>query len=1285
MFQAPFVRRAPYLLGALLLSLLTFGSAFAQTGTASVRGTVADPQGSAVAGATVTLRNDEKNFSRTQTTNEDGGYTFTLVPPDTYRLEVEATGFKKTEISNVVAQVDTPLDVNVTMEVGGITETVQITSANEATLNTTDATIGTTFESRRISELPLNARNVIGLLSLQPGVTRAGEVNGTRRDQSNILLDGIDNNEQQSGLDVVSSLTTQVPGYAGDAFGSVLRVTPDSVQEFRVTTTNPNADQGRSSGAQVSLVTKSGTNEFHGSVYEYHRNTVTTANDYFNNAIGRYTQGVAADEDIVNAGQANFGDLKAPRPKLIRNIFGGSLGGPIIKNRFYFFYNYEGRRDAEAQSVLAPVPTASLRQGNVRYRCDLDHPDAALRANCQANGGIITLTPANIAALYPATGGVNPAGLSLLQTAPLPNDFTTGDGLNTAGFRFNAPISSELNVHIARFDLTLTDRQSVYLRANYQDDLYGQAPAFPTTPSPDIWVHPIGFVVGHNWTLTNTLVNSFRVGLTRQSFSRQGDSNENLVNFRFVYQPFLYQRGLSRTTPVWNVADDISWIKGTHTIQFGGNLRFVRNNRVSFANAFDTAIINPSYYDSNGSSLSEPLDDLASGSIFSTRSAVAAVLGRFSQYAYNVTYDKQGNVLPAGSPSDRTFATEEYEFYGQDIWKIRPNLTLTYGLRYGVSTPVYETEGFQTSPTVSLSDFFRRRQEGAAAGTPLNELITVDLSGRANGRPDFYKTDWNNFAPNISVAWSPDFGDNFFGRLFGRDGRSVLRGGFRMIYDRLGSGLAVGFDLNNALGFSANNTISPNRINTTTRLGPLFTGLGQDIRNSPFLTVPGPIQFPLSEPADNGLRIQQTIDDSLTTPRQYSFNLTYGRELPKGFSFEASYIGRLGRNLLVERDTMQFNNLRDPQSGTTWYEAAGILADWRFHNVPVANITPIPYFENLFPNAGADLFGDPGMSATEALYTLHARPDLGGFDFYDFTNIQTILDNFTTSSVGPNPFEHPQYGTLSTLSSVGSSDYHGATFTLRQRFRDDVFVDVNYTFAKALDNGSPIEADAQLGGNLTRNSFDLNLTKSFADFDVRHNLNANWLVALPFGKGKRFASGMPKVLDGILGGWQLTGIFRWHSGLPAGTPGDVGFWNTNWQITNYGVRLRNAQTCQSDVDGSPNLFCNPVDAYQSFRNSRAGEVGDRNVFRLPSYIVLDSGLSKTFKMWYSENHRLQFRWEVFNVTNTQRFGTLSNFSLNQEPQLGEPDPDFGRYVGSQTPIGENRPGRVMQFALRYTF
>jgi hypothetical protein len=331
-------RVAAAALWALALALLAGPAALAQSGRSTVRGTVRDQQGNVVTGATVTLTDAGRNFTRSQTTNDEGGYTFTAVPPGTYRVEVEATGFKKAAVAEVQALVDTPVEVDVPLEAGLSTETVTVTGSIEAPLNTTDGTIGTAFESRRIMQLPLNARNVIGLLSLQPGVTRDGYVSGARADQANVTLDGVDVNEQQRGLDVVTD----------EAFASVLRSTPDSLQEFRVTTTNANADQGRSSGAQVSLVTKSGTNSLHGSLYEYHRNTVTTANDFFNNAAGSY----GPDDVPVQRGVARVGDPRAPRPQLLRNVFGGSLGGPIKKDRAFFFFTYEGLREASQTPVL---------------------------------------------------------------------------------------------------------------------------------------------------------------------------------------------------------------------------------------------------------------------------------------------------------------------------------------------------------------------------------------------------------------------------------------------------------------------------------------------------------------------------------------------------------------------------------------------------------------------------------------------------------------------------------------------------------------------------------------------------------------------------------------------------------------------------------------------------------------------------------------------------------------------------------------------------------------------
>src|SRR2546425_4909250 len=329
---------------SLLILLLAAASALAQIGTTSVRGTVTDKTGAAIVGAKVTLASTTQALTREMSTGPTGDYEFLALPPGTYTLTVEMTNFRKFEQKNVELLVNLPATVNVTLQVGATSQTVEV-SAQAVTLNTTDASLGIAFNENQLKQLPLEGRNVPDLLSLQAGVvytsnradinvdvdTRSGAVNGARSDQSTVTLDGINVNDA-----------------GGHAFTSILPVTLDSVQEFRVTTTNYNADQGGSSGAQVALVTKSGTNSFHGSVYEYHRNTYTSANDFF-----------------VKSAELSSGQPNDP-PKLIRNVFGASLGGPLMKDRLYFFLNYEGTRRAEANSAVRTVPTASLRDGIIQ-------------------------------------------------------------------------------------------------------------------------------------------------------------------------------------------------------------------------------------------------------------------------------------------------------------------------------------------------------------------------------------------------------------------------------------------------------------------------------------------------------------------------------------------------------------------------------------------------------------------------------------------------------------------------------------------------------------------------------------------------------------------------------------------------------------------------------------------------------------------------------------------------------------------------------------------------------
>ena len=1283
------LRIGSFSLAASLMITLFAVTSFAQAGGTTVRGTVKDPQGNLVGGATVTLTDPARNFTRTQQTNPDGAYVFNAIPPGTYRLDVSATGFKTASASGLVALVDTPTVRDVQLEIGAVSETVDVTSTADAAINTSDASLGNSFERKRIVELPLNANNVVGLLSLQPGVSRAGFVNGGRADQSNITLDGVDVNEQQDGLDVITD----------EAFASVLRVTRDSLQEFRVTTTNPNAEQGRSSGAQVSLVTRSGSNQWHGSLFETHRNTVTTANDFFNNAAG------------------------VERPQLLRNIFGGSVGGPIKKDRAFFFFNYEGFREATATSVVREVPLPTLGQGLVRFRTESGASDPGCPAGTPS--GVNCLTPAEIQAAYQSFNGdsgpgINPQALAALAAAAQrypANDTTVGDGLNTGGFRFNARTPTKLNTYIGRFDFNLTSSQTLFVRGNYQNDTVTRAvyfssdcstpgdniQCFPDTPPLTTWNHPKGLAAGHIWTVNNAIVNRFNYGFTRAAFTQNGDSEANRVNFRFIFSPSSFQRTLRRTTPVHNFVDDVSWVRGNHTFGFGGNVRLIRNNRNSLGASFDEAIINPSYYNESGEVLTNPFEDFQSQT--DLRDALASVIGRYSEYHANLVYDASGQLQSVGTPTDRSFATEEYEGYFQDSWRMRPTFTLNYGIRWSTSTPVYERNGIQVVPNVNLTDYFNQRVASSNNGVPFTDPISFILGGKANNAPGYYKQDWNNWAPSVAFAWSPDFGENTFGKIFGRNGKSVVRGGFRMTYDRIGSALTVNFDLNNLAGFTSARNINANTFDVTAgALGPEFSGLNPNVRALDFPSATGPIPtslvFPLTVPADEEQRIESSLDQGITTPYNYSFNFSYGREIGKGLSFEASYVGRFARKLLATRDIMQLNNIRDPQSGMTFYQAMNMLIDFRNQNRLPTDVPDIAFFNNLFPNMPA-WWEDLSLTPTQAAYAFiapRAAPFNGG-GVSDWTFLQLLWDDSpecTTCPFGGGPakfnnmFYQPQFGALSAFSTIARSNYNSLQLSLRQRLREDVTFDFNYTYGHSLDSVSGLQNSTSYGTAFIVNALDPNQNYASSDFDARHIINANWVVGLPFGRGKRYWSNSNNLVDKVLGGWTTTGIFRWNTGLGIQTPFDCCVWATNWNVQSNGTRVQPIQSSPTanGFGGAPNIFSDRLAAYQSFRRARPGEVGDRNVLRAPGYIALDMGLYKSFKMPW-EGHSLQFRWEVFNVTNTQRFDglTIADLGLGADPYRGlsNPSQEFGKFTSTQTPLNETKAGRVMQFALRYTF
>lgn len=1243
-------------LTAMLFSIFLTFTVSAQSGTTGISGTISDQNGAAVPGATVRLVNTETGFVRTVTTNDDGKYNFPTIQPANYRVEVEAGNFKKTIKSNVQALVDSPIEINIGLEPGDVSAIVDITGGTiESVINTQDATLGNNFVPQQITQLPTDSRNIPDLLKLQPGVTSEGYVAGGRSDQANITLDGIDVNDQQTG----------------DAFSSVLRITSEAIDEFRVTTTNPNANQGRSSGAQISLITRSGSNQFRGVLFEFHRPDKFSANNFFNNRAGNY----GPNDFAVQSGLAQAGDERVPRPNLKRNIFGGALGGPIVKDRFFFFYSYEGYRERKSESVVQVVPTASLGRGELKF----------LGASVNGVRPVITLTQAQLNTNVFPIAGINPAAVEVFRAAaaryPV-NDDTVGDGLNTGGYRFNAPAPVDQNTHILRLDYNLNSKQTLTFRGNYQQDSQRIASFLPDSLSSEIWSHPWGFGLTHNWTISNNKVNNFRYGLTRQAFTAGGDSEENGITFRFVFQPKAFSTTLSRITTLQNFSDDFTWITGDHQIQFGGNIRLIDNFRRSLAASYDFATANPSFYEASGRVLDRavtaagfpvPVDQRTT-----VQNAAAALIGRFSQYTGNFNYDIDGNVLATGTPIERNFATEEYDMYVQDTWKPFSNLTLSLGLRYGLSRPVYEKNGYQVVPNIPLGDYFDRRVTAAAAGQSYNEELNFILAGPKNNAPGFYKLDKNNFQPRIGVAWSPNFKNGFLKALLGGENKSVIRGGFAITNDYFGQQLAVTFDNLTTLGFTTSDTIAANTYNITDNLAPRFTGFGQTVRTLPNISAPNRFRTP----ADEDQRIESSLDSTLVSPIHYTWNVTYGRQLPAGMYVEASYIGRKARNLLATRDIMALNNLVDTRSGLDWYTAAGRLHDLRAADTNINNIPTIPYFENLFPGLGESFWGIPEWTSTQAVYAIVARQDYAGFDFYDildWTFVQLLIDDGPTWS---NRFYQPQYAAFSAFSTVAKSDYNGATLSFRQRLGETLSYDINYTFSKSFDNASGLQTSGTYGSAFILNPIRPDDNYSASDFDARHILNANFIFQLPFGKGRKYFNGMNSVADAFLGGWQMTGVYRWNTGLPIFSPFDAAQWATNWNVQSSGVRVRPTGTSTNRT--TANIFTDPVAAYQSWRNARPGETGDRNVLRLPGFSVMDLGIGKTFKMPWGENHRLQFRWEVFNVTNVQYFNadnfTRGTFGLGQDSNISEPSEEFGQVFTSI----QGQPRR-MQFGLRYSF
>jgi hypothetical protein len=1257
-----FVSKAFLMMALLIFALPVLVSAQSVSG---VTGVVSDESGAVVPGVDVTLTDTKTSKEINTKTNDQGVYTFQNIQPGQgYKLTFKVQGFQTYSISEVVLGVARTETYNAALTTGQVSETVDVTTSSGETLNTTDATLGNIIDTRQLRELPIQIRNSpAALIGLQPGVVgnnvgtgstnRVGSVTGSRADQGNITVDGIDANDQATG----------------QAFSTVGNAPIDAIQEFRAVTTNPSAAEGRSSGGQVQLVTKSGTNEFHGSLREYNRTAATAANSFFNNKNG------------------------IERPQLTRNQFGGNLGGPLPffnfgdggpffrsgKDRLFFFFDYEGRRDAQGVSYARIVPLDNFRNGGLAYINNTAGCTASSRLNTTPQC-ITVLTPAQVAALDPRGVGANQALLSFVNSRyPAANDLTLGDGVNTGGFRFNAPSKRTDNTYTTRFDFNATDTQKVFVRFNIArrlqtDTVNSVAQQFPGDPeSAQISQKDYSVVAGHSWVISNSLFNQFTIGNSHSGLDFLAPFRPafpNIFTLGVLTAPFADISLQSRIIDTPTIRDDATYTIGSHNFFFGSQLKPIRSqsglvndfNNVTVGLGGNTTTLNASLRPANIRT------GTTSAAVFDR--SFALLLGRLGSIGTTYNYDTNGQAFAPGTGKMRDFRYNEYEYYVQDNWRIRNNLTLNFGLRYQYYQPPYEANGFQAGNDVNLDELFAIRQRNAAAGIAgdsAEPFLSYTLIGKGNDSRPYYKPDKNNFAPRFGFAYTPNFKNGFLNKVFGDD-KTVIRGGFSQVYERVGGSLTF---IQDQVSYLFDNSATTNFGSADARTAllndPRFTGIGSvpvqntaPVITNPFIPfVSNGVPFGNAEGQTN-----YSIDQNFQVPYSYQYSFGFQRELFKDFLVEVSYVGRKGRKLFTQADAAQVIDFKDNASGQFLFQALNGLQTQLINNSAITNQ---PFLENQINQAAINNYGGTCVQVFQSSCT-----QLVGEFFGSLVQIgdtaDTIQALFANGLLNSNVGLSGQFSTNAYITNLGKSDYNGLLISVQKRFAKGFQFDFNYTLSDSKDNNSSV-ANTVFGG-LICDLKDTEICRGPSDFDIRHLINVNGIFEVPVGRGKSIGGNMPGWLNAIVGGFQLSGIYTYRSGLPFSTT--TGSFPVGFVLDSPAVLSGNRTPLSgaiNNVGSTIQFFGDQSAALAAFRNPTNGEIGQRNVLRGPSFWNVDLGIAKNFKLPW-ENQRLQIRADAFNAFNRNVFG-LPNANINGGI--------FGQITTSAT------APRELQFAIRYDF
>jgi Carboxypeptidase regulatory-like domain len=1247
----------------LVVSLLIPALLSAQGANGRILGRVADPSGAVLAGAKITLTNEATGISRDALTNESGDYNLVNVVPGTYTVQFELTGFKKNVQKGVIVDVNQVVTLNSALQIGGSQEVVDVTS-EAPQVDTSSTQLGAVINDRSVNELPLNTRDTYQFLQLQPGVqaqlgssgtlfagtSDAGSVsvNGGRTRANNFSVNGGDANDQ-----FVNTPTIQP--------------TPDSVEEFRVITNTFDAEYGRNSGSVVNVITKSGGNSFHGNVYEYFRNTVLDARGY----------------------------PDTTKPQLNQNQFGGTFGGPIKKDRTFFFLSYEGRRIRDGvPGQLLNVPTTAEFGGDFSaqgpFGGNLTSPFVAQvldgRPGCDAALGY---TVASLGA-SPAWSSVFPTGVipTACQdpvAANLLQRFVPG-GNSGPGLYQVVPVGSiNADQFTVRFDHRINDHQSFtayyYFNDGRELDPYNTFEAAGATlPGFGSYnnARDQQWNLTHTWTISNALVNEAHFTYMREGelgylknqtsnavtasctgsaaafcFTGTSDSsaisspngfgtNPNLgitpglpANFTGVpfvnisggasfgnnFEGFLPQVGNS-----FQWTDELSWIKGNHTFKFGVDIRRAR---------FDQYY----YFDVNGEFT------------FDNSGPNAILPGDGDQYAEFLLGLADGYTQGSGQRED-VRSTAVYPFV-QDSWKIRPNLTLNYGMRWEFTPPPTDISGHVetfrpgqnstvypcgiTNSTSYWQGLGVANPTCANTGSAPTGLVVPGDPGVPAGMTSTY---YKAFAPRIGLAYSPNFSSGPLAKLFGGNGKTSIRAGWGLFYNPIEELVLAQFGAEPPFGGSS--SLSDVFFNTP------FVNQGDFQTPNPFGGIITPTK---GQPTDLSLfrpiLLFGEFQPHLRSQYTSQYNLTVQRELSNSLMFQIGYVGSEGHRLLASHDI-------NPSSPQTCLDI-----------ISIANANP----------ANVNSFGSQATCGPTAEDTQWSVTIPSGFPFHMPNGSVLKGTGQTINLVGLRPYSSPNCNPLSTAfapgtgcpvdgvpvftdifaeDTIANSTYNALEMMLQKRFSHGLQFQAAYTFSKSIDDGSTFEESLD--------PFNFNASRALSIFNSKQRFVISYDWELPIRKYQGFAG---RVLDD----WEISGITQFQSGFPIrlNTEDDNELINSLFFLGTEAPSLNGPlQILNPKKNGG--FYLN----YNQFSDPPLGQFNNgtqRTICCGPGLADWDFSVHK--KIAFSENRYFQFRAEIFNVFNR------TNFS-NPDGGYSDGPTAFGKITSAGDP-------RLLQFALKYFF